>query len=97
ELLRPRLDCGAVAGHRPAEAGSGGQAVRPPHAWPPQARMLAGTAAIDWARATLSRASEHLTAAQRPDVVNPVLAEVRTISTRLAQLRRAVEQAALED
>ena len=51
--------------------------------------MLAGTAAIDWARATLSRASEHLTAAQRPDVVNPVLAEVRTISNLVGPRDRA--------
>ena len=53
--------------------------------------MLAGTAAIDWARATLSRASEHLRAANRPEITEPVLIEVRTISTRLAQLRRNVE------
>jgi hypothetical protein len=69
--------------------------VRPPREWPSGARMLAGTAAIDWARATLSRASEHLRAANRPEITEPVLIEVRTISTRLAQLRSNVEQAAL--
>jgi hypothetical protein len=57
--------------------------------------MLAGVAALDWSRATLSRASEHLRAAESPEITEGALAEVRAVSTRLARLRKALEEAAL--
>jgi hypothetical protein len=57
--------------------------------------MLAGVAALDWSRATLSRPSEHLRAAESPEITEGALAEVRAVSTRLARLRKALEEAAL--